>query len=197
MTTSVQIVRGIESLFGTRDENIRLLETGLNVKTHLIEDSLETLGEPGDVKRAECFLLDYAALVQEGNLFNSGDVNSYLKVCTEDPDITLRALVASGKQRNFGKKILTPKTLNQRRYMEAIERNDLVFGVGPAGTGKTYLAVAMAVSALMSKRVSRIILTLRAVEAGERLGFLPGTLQEKVDPYLRPLYDALYDMLEA
>jgi phosphate starvation-inducible PhoH-like protein len=196
MTTSVQIVRGIESLFGTRDENIRLLETGLNVKTHLVENSLEIDGEPKDVNRAELFLLDYAALVQEGNLFNSGDVNSYIKVCTEDPDITLRALVASGKQRNFGKKILTPKTLNQRRYMEAIERNDLVFGVGPAGTGKTYLAVAMAVSALLSKRVARIILTRPAVEAGERLGFLPGTLQDKIDPYLRPLYDALHDMLE-
>jgi phosphate starvation-inducible PhoH-like protein len=108
----------------------------------------------------------------------------------------LRALVASGKQRNFGKKILAPKTINQRRYLEAIERNYLVFGIGPAGTGKTYLAVAMAVSALMNKQVARIILTRPAVEAGERLGFLPGTLQEKVDPYLRPLYDALYDMLD-
>src|SRR5206468_9563851 len=94
-------------------------------------------------------------------------------------------------------KVLAPKTVNQRRYLEAIERNDLVFGIGPAGTGKTYLAVAMAISALMAKKVSRIILTRPAVEAGERLGFLPGTLQEKVDPYLRPLYDALHDMLEA
>ena len=103
----------------------------------------------------------------------------------------------SGKQRNFGKKMLAPKTVNQRRYLEAIERNDLVFGIGPAGTGKTYLAVAMAISALMNKQVARIILTRPAVEAGERLGFLPGTLQEKVDPYLRPLYDALYDMLDS
>src|SRR5207248_10123563 len=94
------------------------------------------------------------------------------------------------------KKVLAPKTVNQRRDLEAIERNDMVFGIGPAGTGKTYLAVAMAISALVSKRVSRIILARPAVEAGERLGFLPGTLQEKVDPYLRPLYDALYDMLE-
>ena len=93
--------------------------------------------------------------------------------------------------------MLAPKTVTQRRYLEAIERNDLVFGMGPAGTGKTYLAVAMAIQALISKRVTRIILTRPAVEAGERLGFLPGTLQEKVDPYLRPLYDALYDMLEA
>jgi hypothetical protein len=113
-----------------------------------------------------------------------------------DPEVSLRALVNSGKQRSFGKKILAPKTVNQRRYLEAMERNDLVFGIGPAGTGKTYLAVAMAVSALLGKQVSRIILTRPAVEAGERLGFLPGTLQEKVDPYLRPLYDALYEMLD-
>ena len=196
MITSVQIARGIENLFGTRDENIRLLETGLNVSTHLIDDSIEIHGEPENVGRAERFLLDYAALVREGAVFANGDIHNYLRVVTEDPDVTLRALVHSGRQRNFGKKILTPKTLNQRRYMEAIERNDLVFGVGPAGTGKTYLAVAMAVSAFLSKRVSRIILTRPAVEAGERLGFLPGTLQEKIDPYLRPLYDALYDMIE-
>ena len=113
------------------------------------------------------------------------------------PETSLRRLVESGRQRNFGKKALAPKTVNQRRYVEAIERNDMVFGVGPAGTGKTYLAVFMAISALLNKRVSRIVLTRPAVEAGERLGFLPGTLQEKVDPYLRPLYDALFDMLDS
>jgi phosphate starvation-inducible protein PhoH and related proteins len=196
MTTSVQIFRGIETLFGTRDENIRLFETGLNVRTHLVENSLEIHGDPDNVSRAETFLQDYVSLVREGTVFSSSDLHNYVKVCTEDPGATLRALVVSGKQRNFGKKVLTPKTLNQRRYMEAIERNDLVFGVGPAGTGKTYLAVAMAVSALLNNRVTRIILTRPAVEAGERLGFLPGTLQEKIDPYLRPLYDALHDMLD-
>ncbi|HXA03317.1 MAG TPA: PhoH family protein [Bryobacteraceae bacterium] len=196
MKASVPIVRGIESLFGTRDENIRLLESGLSINTQLIDDSLEIEGEPANVARAENILEDYAALVREGHVFNNGDLNSYLRVCTEDPDVSLRALVSSGRQRTFGKKLLAPKTVNQRRYMEAIERNDLVFGVGPAGTGKTYLAVAMGISALLSKRVSRIILTRPAVEAGERLGFLPGTLQEKVDPYLRPLYDALHDMLD-
>jgi phosphate starvation-inducible PhoH-like protein len=116
---------------------------------------------------------------------------------TSDPDVNLRRLVESGKQRNFGKKVVTPKTMTQRRYVDAIEHHDLVFGIGPAGTGKTYLAVAMAVSALVAKRVSRIVLTRPAVEAGERLGFLPGSIQEKIDPYLRPLYDALYDMLDA
>jgi phosphate starvation-inducible PhoH-like protein len=196
MRVSVQISRGIECLFGTRDENIRLLESGLSVKTRLVDDSLEIEGEEADVIRAASILEDYVALTKEGHVFGNGDLNSFLRVVTEDPEVTLRGLVASGRQRNFGKKVVAPKTVNQRRYVEAIERSDLVFGVGPAGTGKTYLAVAMAISALLTKRVSRIILTRPAVEAGERLGFLPGTLQQKVDPYLRPLYDALFDMIE-
>jgi len=195
-TASVQIRRGIEPLFGTRDENIRVLENGLNVRIQLLEDSLEIEGEESDVARAEDILTDYVALVKEGHAFTNGDLNSYFRLVTEDRELGLRGLVISGRQRNFGKKSVAPKSTNQRRYVEAIERHDLVFGIGPAGTGKTYLAVAMAVSALISKQVSRIILTRPAVEAGERLGFLPGTLQEKVDPYLRPLYDALYDMLE-
>ena len=197
MKLSVQISRGIESLFGTRDENIRVLETGLSVTTQLRNDCLEIEGEEPNVIRAASILEDYVALVKEGVTFNNGDLNGYLRVVAEDPEVNLRGLVSSGRQRNFGKKTLAPKTINQRRYVDAIDRNDLVFGVGPAGTGKTYLAVAMAVSALMNKRVTRIILTRPAVEAGEKLGFLPGTLQEKVDPYLRPLYDALYDMLES
>ncbi|MGD0868810.1 MAG: PhoH family protein [Bryobacteraceae bacterium] len=197
MKASVRISRGVESLFGTRDENIRLIESGLGVHTQLVDNNLEIEGETASVSRAENILEDYNALVREGCVFNNGDLNSYLRVVTADPEVSLRALVSSGKQRNFGKKILAPKTVNQRRYLEAIERNDLVFGIGPAGTGKTYLAVAMAISALINKQVARIILTRPAVEAGERLGFLPGTLQEKVDPYLRPLYDALYDMLDS
>jgi len=196
MKASVEIRRGIEPLFGTRDENIRLLETELNVTTRLVNDALEIEGEAEGVSRAERIVDDYAALVNEGHTFSNGDLNGYLRVVTTDPEVTLRGLVESGRQRNFGKKSVAPKSMNQRRYVEAIERHDLVFGIGPAGTGKTYLAVAMAVSALLSKKVSRIILTRPAVEAGERLGFLPGTLQEKVDPYLRPLYDALFDMLE-
>jgi phosphate starvation-inducible PhoH-like protein len=197
MKASVRISRGVENLFGTRDENIRLIESGLGVHTQLVDNNLEIEGEAGSVSRAENILEDYNALLREGHVFNNGDLNSYLRVVTVDPDVSLRALVHSGRQRNFGKKILAPKSVNQRRYIEAIERNDLVFGIGPAGTGKTYLAVAMAVSALINKQVARIILTRPAVEAGERLGFLPGTLQEKIDPYLRPLYDALYDMLDA
>jgi phosphate starvation-inducible PhoH-like protein len=197
MKVSVQITRGIEQLFGTRDENIRLLESGLRVSMQLLDDCLEIEGEQTDVARAENILEDYATLITEGYRFCNSDLNSYFRVVTEDPEVSFRDLVISGRQRNFGKKPVAPKSCNQRRYVEAIERNDLVFGIGPAGTGKTYLAVAMGISALTNKQVSRIILTRPAVEAGERLGFLPGTLQEKVDPYLRPLYDALYDMLEA
>jgi phosphate starvation-inducible PhoH-like protein len=120
-----------------------------------------------------------------------------MRVCTADAGVSLRRLVESGKSRSFGKKVLAPKTVNQRRYIDAIEHHDLTFGIGPAGTGKTYLAVAMAVADLLNKRVSRIVLTRPAVEAGEHLGFLPGTLQEKIDPYLRPLYDALFDMIDS
>jgi phosphate starvation-inducible protein PhoH and related proteins len=198
MKSSVQISRGIESLFGTRDENIRLLESELNLRTRLLDgDSLELEGEDQQVQRAEEILEDYVSLVMEGHVFNNGDLNSYLRVVTADRGASLRRLVESGKSRAFGKKVLAPKTVNQRRYVDAIEHHDLTIGIGPAGTGKTYLAVAMAVSALLNKRVSRIVLTRPAVEAGEHLGFLPGTLQEKVDPYLRPLYDALFDMIDA
>jgi phosphate starvation-inducible protein PhoH and related proteins len=197
MKVNVQLSAGIESLFGTRDENIRLIESGLDVTTTITSDSIEIEGEPQSVLRAEAILVDYAELRREGFQVSNGDLNSYLRVLVSDPDVTLRGLVESGRHRAFGKKTLAPKSINQRRYIDAIERNDMVFGIGPAGTGKTYLAVAMAVSALLNKKVSRIILTRPAVEAGERLGFLPGTLQEKVDPYLRPLYDALYEMLDS
>ena len=198
MKSSVQISSGIESLFGTRDENIRLLESELNLRTRLLDgDLLELEGDEHQVRRAERILEDYVSLVQEGHLLASGEMNSYLRVVVADPNISLRRLVESGKSRSFGKKVLAPKTVNQRRYVDAIENHDLTFGIGPAGTGKTYLAVAMAVSALLNKRVSRIILTRPAVEAGEHLGFLPGTLQEKIDPYLRPLYDALFDMIDS
>ena len=198
MKSSVQISRGIESLFGTRDENIRLLESELRLRTRLLDgDSLELEGEEPQVRRAERILEDYVELVKAGHIFTNGDLNSYMRVVTADPAVSLRRLVESGKSRTFGKKVLAPKTVNQRRYIDAIENHDLSFGIGPAGTGKTYLAVAMAVSAFLNKRVSRIVLTRPAVEAGEHLGFLPGTLQEKIDPYLRPLYDALFDMIDS
>ncbi len=197
MKTTLQLPRGVESLFGTRDENLRLLEQGFNVRLDVCPEGLKVEGPEESVHRLSLVIEDYLELLRQGHVFGNGDLNGYLRVVAGDAEVRLRSLVESGKQRSFGKKMLAPKTVNQRRYMEAIERNDMVFGIGPAGTGKTYLAVAMAVSALLSKKVSRIILTRPAVEAGERLGFLPGTLQEKVDPYLRPLYDALFDMLES
>ncbi len=150
MKSSVQISRGIESLFGTRDENIRLLESELSLRTRLMDgDSLELEGEEPQVRRAERILEDYVSLVKEGHVFNNGDLNSYMRVVTADPNVSLRRLVESGKSRAFGKKVLAPKTVNQRRYVDAIENHDLTFGIGPAGTGKTYLAVAMAVAALV------------------------------------------------
>lgn len=196
MKKSIAISPNIETLFGTRDENLRVLEDGLNINIDLRSDSIQIEGTPGDVSRAEQVFADYDHLHRSGHLFSNGDLNSMLRVLVADPKATLRGLAEAGKLRSFGRRTVQPKSLNQRRYLDAIERYDMVFGVGPAGTGKTYLAVAMAISALLSKRVNRIILARPAVEAGERLGFLPGTLQEKIDPYLRPLYDALYDMLE-
>jgi phosphate starvation-inducible protein PhoH and related proteins len=196
MKKSIGISPNIETLFGTRDENVRLLEDGLNIRIDLRSNAVELEGAPRDVARAEQVFSDYESLQRSGYTFNNGDLNSMLRVLTADSTATLRGLADAGRQRSLGRRTVQPKSVNQRRYVEAIEKHDMVFGVGPAGTGKTYLAVAMAISALLAKRVNRIILARPAVEAGERLGFLPGTLQDKIDPYLRPLYDALYDMLD-
>jgi phosphate starvation-inducible protein PhoH and related proteins len=196
MKKSIEISPQIETLFGTRDENVRLLEDGLNINIDLRSDAIELEGSARDVARAEQVFADYDHLQRSGHTFNNGDLGSMLRVLLADPKVTLRGLAEAGRQRAFGRRTVQPKSANQRRYLEAIENHDMVFGIGPAGTGKTYLAVAMAISALQSKRVNRIILARPAVEAGERLGFLPGTLQDKIDPYLRPLYDALYDLLE-
>jgi phosphate starvation-inducible protein PhoH and related proteins len=196
MKKSIAITSNIETLFGTRDENLHLLEDGLNITINLRSNGIELEGAARDVARAEQVFADYDGLQRSGYGFNNGDLNSMLRVLLADPNATLRGLADAGRQRSFGRRTVQPKSINQRRYLEAIEKHDMVFGIGPAGTGKTYLAVAMAISALLAKRVNRIILARPAVEAGERLGFLPGTLQDKIDPYLRPLYDALYDMLE-
>jgi phosphate starvation-inducible PhoH-like protein len=196
MKARVPLIRGLESFFGTRDENLRLLESGFGVLLRNTPDALEVDGDEARTQRVEQIFRDYTALLEAGHKIPAEELNSHLRVLISDEAATLRTLVETNKARNFGKKRIVPKTSNQRSYLDMIERNDLVFGVGPAGTGKTYLAVAMAVSALLNKQITRIILTRPAVEAGERLGFLPGTLQEKVDPYLRPLYDALFEMLD-
>ncbi|MBS1849574.1 MAG: PhoH family protein [Acidobacteria bacterium] len=197
MKKSIAISPNIETLFGTRDENLRVLEDGLNVAIDLRSNAIDLEGAQADVNRAEQVFSDYQHLQRSGHSFSNGDLNSMLRVLVADPKATLRGLAEAGRQRSFrGGRMVQPKSVNQRSYLEAIEEHDMVFGIGPAGTGKTYLAVAMAISALLAKRVNRIILARPAVEAGERLGFLPGTLQDKIDPYLRPLYDALYDMLD-
>ena len=196
MRKSIDVSPNIETFFGTRDENLHVLEDGLNINIDLRSEAVELEGTPRDIARAEQVFSDYDQLQRSGHVFNNGDLNSMLRVLMADPKATLRGLAAAGRQRSFGRRTVQPKSVNQRRYLEAIEKYDMVFGIGPAGTGKTYLAVAMAISALLAKRVNRIILARPAVEAGERLGFLPGTLQDKIDPYLRPLYDALYDMLD-
>src|SRR4030088_2550159 len=196
MKKNIGVSPNIETLFGTRDENVRVLEDGLNITVNLRSNGIELEGAARDVARAEQVFADYESLQRSGYSFNNGDLNSMLRVLTADPNATLRGLADAGRQRSFGRRTVQPKSVNQRRYLETIEKHDMVFGIGPAGTGKTYLAVAMAISSLLNKQVNRIILARPAVEAGERLGFLPGTLQEKIDPYLRPLYDALFDMLE-
>ena len=196
MKTSVRIREGVANLFGTLDENLKLLEKSLQVSTHLGDETLDIEGADANVRRAERLVEDYTELVDRGARFENADVQAFLRIMSEDPEATLKGLVQAGRARSFGKKTVTPKSLNQRRYVDAIEKHDMVFGIGPSGTGKTYLAVAMAVEALQTKEVSRIILARPAVEAGERLGYLPGTLQEKINPYLRPLYDALYDVLD-
>jgi phosphate starvation-inducible PhoH-like protein len=198
MKKKIEITPSLETLFGNRDENLILLEDGFDVSINLRSDGVEIEGAADAVARVDQIFADFEHLRRTGYTFHNGDLGSMLRVVISDRNATLRGLAESGKQRSGqgAKRVVQPKSVHQKQYLEMIENFDMVFGIGPAGTGKTYLAVAMAISALLSKQVSRIILARPAVEAGERLGFLPGTLQEKVDPYLRPLYDALYDLLE-
>ena len=176
MKKRIELSPNIETLFGTRDENLHVLEDGLQVAIDLRSDSIQLEGAAPAVARAQQVFADYEHLRRSGFTFSNGDLNSLLRVLTTDPKATLRwAMAEAGRERSFGRRTVQPKSANQRRYLEAIEKHDMVFGIGPAGTGKTYLAVAMAISALLAKRVNRIILARPAVEAGERLGFLPGT----------------------
>jgi phosphate starvation-inducible protein PhoH and related proteins len=196
MKANVQIQQGVEDLFGVLDGNLKLMEDYFRVSAHLEDATLELEGPTEQVQRVERLVQEYTDLVERGARFEPAEVQSFLRIISEDPQATLKGLNEAGKPRALGKKTISPKSMNQQRYLDAIERHDMVFGIGPSGTGKTYLAIAMAVDALLGREVSRIILARPAVEAGERLGFLPGTLEEKVNPYLRPLYDALYDVLD-
>ena len=197
MKQTVRLLGDASEFCGTLDENLKLFESELQVTANLRDEKIELVGESACVQEAASVVKEYNNLVRNGKAPSSEEIQSLIHMAADEPEAPLRGTFSPVRgPRAIGRKQITPKGLNQRRYMEALESFDMVFAVGPGGTGKTYLAVAMAVSALLSKQVNRIILARPAVEAGERLGFLPGTLQEKVDPYMRPLYDALYDLLE-
>jgi len=192
MTVPPDLVVG---LLGSADENLRALENSLSADVHVRGNTVSMAGGAADVALAERVISELIALVAGGQTLGPDAVRRSVAMVSgadnESPAEVLSLDILSRRG-----KTIRPKTLNQKRYVDAIDSNTIVFGIGPAGTGKTYLAMAKAVSALQTKQVTRIILTRPAVEAGERLGFLPGTLYEKIDPYLRPLYDALHDMMD-
>nr|WP_307817450.1 PhoH family protein [Nocardia acididurans] len=187
-----------ESVFGflgSADENLRELERLLIADIHVRGNSVTLTGKPADVALAERVVAQLVALTARNRVVTPEAVRHTYSMLTEGSSDSPAEVLSLDILSRRGKTI-RPKTLNQKRYVDAIDAHTIVFGVGPAGTGKTYLAMAKAVQALQTKQVTRIILTRPAVEAGERLGFLPGTLNEKIDPYLRPLYDALHDMMD-
>lgn len=196
-TISVDRLEQAVSLFGSFDENIRLIEQEYGVSVISRGSDLKVTGEAENVSKAVRAIGGLLTLINRGEALSEQNVRYVLSLVAEGSEDKIHALTADCICITSRGKPVKPKTLGQKRYIEAIRKNTIVLGVGPAGTGKTYLAVAMAVTAFRAKEVNRIILTRPAVEAGEKLGFLPGDLQHKVDPYLRPLYDALFDMLGA
>jgi phosphate starvation-inducible PhoH-like protein len=194
----VSLVAGpeLQGLFGRGDEHARLVEEGLRVRLVVRDGMLTISGAEGAVAVAEQVVSELAALVRQGRPVSNQEVRLALRHFGQNDADSFREVQAESIEVSPKKRPVRPKSLGQKRYIEAIRKHDIVFGIGPAGTGKTYLAMAMAVTALLHKEVHRIILARPAVEAGEKLGFLPGTLYDKITPYLRPLYDALYDMLE-
>jgi phosphate starvation-inducible protein PhoH and related proteins len=187
---------GIETLYGAHDANLKHIEQLLHVRLRTQGHELTVEGDKHSERLVEVIFDQLIGLLSEGYALVNGDVKTAAQLLVENSDLDLRDYFMKGGQRAAGRRRVAPKSVNQRRYLDSIDSHDIVFGVGPAGTGKTYLAMAQAVSYLLAKKVSRIILARPAVEAGEKLGFLPGDLQEKVNPYLRPLYDALYDMMD-
>lgn len=186
----------VQALFGNSDEFLKIIEDDFDVRVVLKSDSIAVLGDnQQQVNRVISVLESLLYRIRKGERILTTDINYLIRASESDDTDTLDQSPAESIPVFSKRGVIRPKTSGQKRYVEAIKNNDLVFGIGPAGTGKTYLAMAMAVSALKNGQVSRIILTRPAVEAGERLGFLPGDISAKVDPYLRPLYDALYDMM--
>ncbi len=188
--------QGLKTLFGIQDQNIKYLESLLDVTIGARGNEISIDGDPKDIATVEQILRDFADLFDEGNQFSDKELRDAFKQIAEDTAYSLKDYFTRARFNPSGKKAVAPKTANQRKYIEAIQDKDLTFGIGPAGTGKSFLAVALAVQSLFAKQVDRIVLTRPAVEAGEKLGFLPGDLQDKVDPYLRPLYDALFDLVD-
>jgi phosphate starvation-inducible PhoH-like protein len=198
-TTSTRIVvpgaHSMVTLLGSSDELLRIIEASLHCDIHVRGNEINLSGPADEVELATRLFEELVALLEHGDVLNADAVRRSLAMLRQETEehpaevLSLNILSSRGRT-------IRPKTLNQKRYVDAIDKHTIVFGIGPAGTGKTYLAMAKAVQALQAKQVNRIILTRPAVEAGERLGFLPGTLTEKIDPYLRPLYDALHDMVD-
>jgi phosphate starvation-inducible PhoH-like protein len=192
----LQSISEAQSILGHQDEFLTLFEDNFNVGIVLRDNSLEILGESDDeVQQSARVLEELLNLLRSGHPIGVNDVKYAIRLAKERKAVDLEVNVSEPIPVFSKRGVIRPKTPGQRRYVESMKNHDLVFAIGPAGTGKTYLAMAMAVSALKTNQVSRIILTRPAVEAGERLGFLPGDIAAKVDPYLRPLYDALYDMM--
>jgi len=186
----------LRQLAGDSCSHLKILEESIGVRCSLKGNTVELAGESFDVELAEHALRDLYKLIKGGFPVYQDDVWYAVRMLAKDRNVDLEDVFKDSIYISSTKKIIVPKSLQQKRYIDAMRCKDILFGIGPAGTGKTYLALAMGVHYLLKKKVERIVLTRPAVEAGERLGFLPGDLQEKVNPYLRPLYDALYDMLD-
>ncbi|MCE5274286.1 MAG: PhoH family protein [Deltaproteobacteria bacterium] len=195
-TLEFQDTHILRQLAGDSCSHLKIMEDSIGVKCSLRGNTIELSGESFDVELAEHALRDLYQLLKGGFPLYPDDVWYAVRMLAKDRNVNLVEVFKDSIYISSTKKVVFPKSLQQKRYIDAMRQKDILFGIGPAGTGKTYLALAMAVHFLLKKKVERIVLTRPAVEAGERLGFLPGDLQEKVNPYLRPLYDALYDMLE-
>jgi phosphate starvation-inducible PhoH-like protein len=184
-----------QALFGINDENLHLLEHELGVEISGRDHAVFLEGSDEALDLAERILLQLGSLAAAGHLVDAASVRTALQVAMEQPEVSLQSFFTDTEIRTAKGRVVHPKGPNQKRYLEAIRTHDFVFAVGPAGTGKTFLAMAMAIEALNSRLVRRIVLARPAIEAGEKLGFLPGDMIEKVNPYLRPLYDALYSLV--
>ena len=184
-----------QQLYGPQNEYLRLIEKKLHVTVNTRGNQLTVVGEAHDAQLAEKVLQELYAMLKAGQPVFREDVDRAIRILSENHDANLATIFRESIFIPTKKRVITPRNQSQRSYLEVMRNHDLVFAIGPAGTGKTYLAVAMAVHFLLTKKVNRVVLSRPAVEAGERLGFLPGDIAEKINPYLRPLYDALYDML--